>query len=122
MNCRLSQRRRHLISVSGMRDLDDYEIPPRGWLLGTIFCRRFLSSLIADGGVGKTAVRVLQLISLATGQRLSGEHIFRCCRVLILSLEDDKNELRRRVYAVLRYHGIAPVDLDGWMFHPPPRG
>src|SRR3954469_14611659 len=28
--------------------------PPRGWLLGNTFCRRFLSSLFGDGGVGKT--------------------------------------------------------------------
>ena len=74
------------------------------------------------GGVGKTAVRVLQLISLATGQRLSGEHIFRRCRVLMISLEDDRNELRRRVYAVLRYHGIAPAELDGWLFLSAPKG
>lgn len=37
---------------------DDYDIPPRGWLLGNMFCRRFLSSLIADGGTGKTALRI----------------------------------------------------------------
>ena len=55
---------------------DDYQIPPRGWLLGTTFCRRFLSSLIADGGVGKTALRVAQLISLAIGRSLTGEHVF----------------------------------------------
>src|ERR1700712_4389413 len=76
---------------------DDYIIPPRAWLLGTIFCRRFLSSIIADGGVGKTALRVAQLISLAIGRSLTGEHVFLRCRVLIVSLEDDRDELRRRV-------------------------
>jgi hypothetical protein len=35
-------------------------------------------------------------------------HIFRRCRVLIVSLEDDRDELRRRVYAVLRHHQINP--------------
>ena len=60
---------------------DDYRIPPRGWLLGTTFCRRFLSSLIADGGTGKTALRHAQLISLAIGNSLTGEHVFRRCRV-----------------------------------------
>src|SRR3954454_13984233 len=81
---------------------DDYHIPPRGWLLGTVFCRRFLSSLLADGGVGKTATRIAQLISLAIGRSLTGEHVFLRCRVLIISLEDDRDELRRRVYAVMR--------------------
>ena len=49
---------------------------PAAGCSSTIFCRRFLSSLIADGGVGKTAVRMVQLISLATGRALSGEHVF----------------------------------------------
>ena len=63
--------------------------PPRQWLLGNIFCRKFLSQLLADGGVGKTALRYAQYISLAIGRSLTGEHVFVRCRVLILSFEDD---------------------------------
>ena len=99
--------------------LDDYQIPPRGWLLSTIFCRRFLSSLIADGGVGKTAVRMLQLISRAIGRALSGEHVFRRCRVLILSFEDDKDELRRRVSAVMDTTILPPPSLMAGYFRRP---
>lgn len=101
---------------------DDYVIPPRGWLLGTTFCRGFLSSVLADGGVGKTALRVAQLISLAIGRSLTGEHIFQRCRVLIVSLEDSKDELRRRVYAVMRYYAIDPTEVDGWLFLAAPKG
>jgi hypothetical protein len=101
---------------------DDYKIPPREWLLGNVFCRRFLSALIADGGVGKTALRIAQLISLAIGRSLTGEHVFCRCRVLIVSLEDDKDELRRRVYAVLRHHGIAPYEARGWLYLWAPKG
>jgi hypothetical protein len=101
---------------------DDYVIPPRGWLLGATFCRRFLSSLIADGGVGKTAVRIAQLISLAIGRSLTGEHVFLRCKVLIVSLEDDRDELRRRVYAVMRHHGVSAVDVRGWLFLSAPKG
>jgi hypothetical protein len=101
---------------------DDYKIPPRQWLLGNIFCRRFLSALIADGGVGKTALRIPQLISLTIGRSLTGEHVFCRCRVLIVSLEDDKDELRRRVYAVLKYHGISPSEVKGWLYLWAPKG
>jgi RecA-family ATPase len=100
---------------------DDYKIPPRQWLLGNIFCRKFLSSVIADGGTGKTALRVAQLISLAIGRSLTGEHVFLRCRVLIISLEDDKDELRRRVYAVARHYHIDPKELDGWLFLSAPK-
>ena len=76
---------------------DDQIPPPRGWLLGTSFCRGFASSLLGDGGVGKTALRYAQMLSLATGRALTGEHVFQRCRVLILSLEDGPDELRRRL-------------------------
>src|SRR5262245_1346889 len=39
----------------------DVELPPpRGWLLGNSLCRRFVSSVLADGGTGKSALRILQ--------------------------------------------------------------
>jgi RecA-family ATPase len=92
------------------------EIPPRHWLLGNIFCRRFVSSLIADGGVGKTAVRIAQLLALATGRPLTGEHVFQRSRVLYLSLEDDRDELRRRVKAAMLHHGVSAEEVRGWFF------
>jgi len=73
--------------------------PPRAWLLGNTFCRTFLSSIIGGGGVGKTALRYAQALSLSTGRKLTGEHVFQRCRVLIVSLEDDDKELRRRIRA-----------------------
>ncbi len=91
-------------------------IPPRGWLLGNVFCRRFVSSLIADGGVGKTAVRIAQFLALAAGRALTGEHVFQRCRVLIISLEDDADELRRRVLAAMRHHGVSRDEVAGWLF------
>lgn len=95
---------------------DAAEIPPRAWLLGNVFCRRFVSSLVAAGGVGKTALRVLQLLSLALGRSLTGEHVFQRCRVLIVSLEDDVNELRRRVRAAMLHYGVTQEDVRGWLF------
>jgi RecA-family ATPase len=72
--------------------------------------------LFADGGTGKTALRVAQLLSLATGKSLTGEHVFQRCRVLIVSLEDDADELRRRVLAAMLHHNIDRSDLKGWLF------
>ena len=80
---------------------DPGPIPPRQWLLGNQFCRGFISSIVAAGGTGKTALRFVQLISLALGRPLCGQHVFRRCRVLLISLEDDRNEMERRIKAVL---------------------
>jgi AAA domain len=96
---------------------DDVDLPPpRAWLLGNVFCRGFMSSLLADGGVGKTALRYAQLLSLATGRSLTGDHVFQRCRVLIVSLEDDRNELKRRILAACLHHGVQRSELKGWLF------
>ncbi len=102
---------------------DDYStVPPREWLLGTTFCRGFLSQILADGGIGKTSLRITQIASCTTGRNLTGEHVHRRSRWLILSFEDGKNELRRRVYAAMLKHGIRPADLNGWLYLAAPKG
>jgi hypothetical protein len=101
---------------------DPGPIPPRGWLLAFQFCLKFLSSLVATGGTGKTALRMLQYLALATGRALTGEHVFRRCRVLLLSFEDDKDELNRRLAAALIYHQIDRAELKGWLFIAAPKG
>jgi len=95
-------------------DIDPIE--PRAWLLGSTFCRGFVSSLVGGGGAGKTAVRVAQALSLATGFALTGEHVFARSRVLIISLEDDRNELRRRIRAAMRHHKITDSEVSGYLF------
>jgi hypothetical protein len=95
----------------------DLDVPsPRGWLLGNTFCREFLSSLLGNGGVGKSALRILQAIAVATGRELTGEHVFERVRVLLISLEDSIVELRRRVLAARLHYDVALQELDGWLF------
>lgn len=96
--------------------------PPREWLLGNQFCRRFLSGLLAPGATGKTALRMLQYLSLATGRPLTGQHVFKRCRVLLLSLEDDDTEILRRLAAARIHYGIDPAELKGWLFCATPKG
>jgi hypothetical protein len=102
---------------------DDTDLPPpRQWLLANQFCRKFLSGLLAPGATGKTALRTLQAMSLATGKALTGQHVFKRCRVLMVSLEDDKDELQRRIAAARLHYGIDPAELKGWLFCAAPKG
>lgn len=96
--------------------------PPREWLLGNQFCRRFLSGILAPGATGKTALRTLQYLACATGRPLTGQHVFKRCRVLLLSMEDDDAELQRRLAAARLHHEIAPDELRGWLFCSTPKG
>lgn len=101
---------------------DEAPIPPRGWLLGKAFCRRFISGLVAQGAGGKTALRLAQAMSLATGRPLTDEHVFERGRVLIVCLEDNIDELRRRVRAAMLHHGVGRGDLHGRFYLWAPSG
>ena len=96
--------------------LDNGFIEPRQWLLGNTFARRYVSTIMADGGTGKTALRLTQAIALATGQPITGEHVFQRCRVLYVSLEDDRDEMRRRIKACCLHHKIDRAELRDHLF------
>ena len=91
-------------------------IPPREWLLANQFCRQYISSIVAAGGTGKSALRLLQFISLALGESLCGQFVFHRARVLLVSLEDDRNELQRRIQAVLLHFNIKRAALENYLF------
>jgi len=102
---------------------DDLIAPaPRSWLIAGQFCRTFLSGLVAPGATGKTALRLLQAMALATGRPLTSQYVFRRCRVLVISFEDDQEELKRRVLAARLHHGISADELKGWLFLASPKG
>lgn len=100
---------------------DTNPIEPRGWLLGNQLCRRFISTLIAGGGTGKTALRTTQMLALASGRELTDEKVFHRCRVLMLSLEDGEDELRRRVRAAMIHYELKPEDVAGYLYLSTPR-
>ena len=91
-------------------------IPPREWLLGTRLIRRFVSLLIAPGGVGKSALALASATSLATGRNLLDEHVHHSVPAWFMNLEDPKDELHRRLAALMRLHGIAAPELHGRLF------
>jgi hypothetical protein len=97
-------------------------IPLREWLLGTTFCRKFLSGLVGAGGDGKTATRYAQYVAVASGKDLTGEYVHQRSRVLICCLEDSVEEVQRRIAAVMLHHGVAAQELDGWLYYCVPRG
>jgi RecA-family ATPase len=101
---------------------EDGNISPRQWLLGATFCRRNLSGLISAGAAGKTTVRILQALSLAAGRELTSEHVFVRGRVMIICLEDDMTELRRRVRAAMLHHKVTPSEVKGFLILTTPRG
>src|SRR5215813_2092078 len=116
-----ADRKQPTLNGGGARSMDIFDasdigvttIPPRGWLLGTTFCRKFISGLIAEGGVGKTAIRYAQYLACATGRSLTGEYVHHRCRSLIVCLEDDLDEVKRRIGAAMLHHRVDPAAVKG---------
>lgn len=91
-------------------------IPPREWLYGTRYVRRFVSVLAAQGGVGKSALALGQAVALASGRPILGERVHHRVPAWVLNLEDPLDELHRRLAATLRLHRLPDDSVAGRLF------
>jgi hypothetical protein len=105
------------LRVDDAGNIDREPIEPREWVFGNRYCIGFVSGNLGNGGIGKTALAVVDAISITCGRSLTGEHLFRQENVLIVCLEDQRIELRRRIKAALMYHGIDPSKVKGRLFY-----
>jgi len=95
---------------------DPESIPPREWLYGTRYVRRFVSVLAAPGGVGKSALALGQAVALASGRPILGERVHHRAPAWVLNLEDPLEELHRRLAALLRLHRLPDDAVAGRLF------
>ena len=91
-------------------------IPPREWVYGSFLIKRYLTVLGAPGGVGKTALAVVIALAVAAGRALIGQQVHKSGRVLVINLEDDLDEIRRRVGAAMILHGVKPSEVKDRLF------
>ena len=88
------------------------DIPPRPWLLGRWLLRGAVTTLIAPGGTGKSALMVAAALSLASGRELLGKTVWGGPkRVWLWNLEDDRDELARQFAACILHH-----DVEEWEY------
>jgi AAA domain len=90
---------------------DPAAIPVREWIYGKHLIRRHVSATIASGAVGKTSLKIVEALALATGRALLGQDAPKRSRVWLFNLEDDMTELRRRVSAAMMHYNIKPADI-----------
>lgn len=95
---------------------DPDQIPPRDWLYGRHLMRGIVSLTVAPGGVGKSSLMVVQALELASGKELLGHWVSGPKCVWLLNLEDDRDELRRRVSAAMTHHGLDPSAIGDRLF------
>lgn len=92
------------------------DIQPRQWLYGTMLVRRYISVLIAPGGVGKTALSIAIACAVARGKAILTDHVHAQANVLVCNLEDPEDEFDRRIAACMIHHGMDEEELEGRLF------
>jgi len=93
--------------------VDPSAIPTRDWLYGRHLIRRYVSGKAAAGAVGKTSLQVVESLAQASGRPLLGKEVPRPMRVWLFNLEDDQDEINRRVSAAMKFYGLKDADLGG---------
>ena len=88
---------------------DPAAIPPRQWVYGRHYIRRFLSVTVAAGGSGKTALTLTEAIAMATGKDILGTETLPR-RVWVWNLEDPLEELQRRIAGICQHYNVKQED------------
>jgi hypothetical protein len=95
---------------------DPKTIPQRQWLYGEHYIRRYLNVTVAPGGLGKSALSLVEAVAMATGRDLLGVKPTERCRVWVINLEDPLDELDRRIAAICLHYKVSREELDRWLF------
>lgn len=92
------------------------DIPPRPWIIPGVMLAGYTHMLAAPGGSGKSLFTLQLAISLGTGTAWGDIEPRRPCKTLIINVEDDLDEQRRRLAAARKIMEPDMWDLDG-MIH-----
>lgn len=95
---------------------DAATIPQRKWIYGGHYIRRFVSTTVAHGGVGKSSLVIAEALAIVTGCDLLGVTPADQLPVWLWNGEDPEEELHRRIMAAAKHYGIDGEDYAGGLF------
>lgn len=96
--------------------MDPSTIPTRKWLYGRHYVRRFVSTTVAPGGLGKSSLGIVEALSMVTARDLLGVKVREPLRVWLWNGEDPMDELNRRIAAACLHYDISPAHIAGRLF------
>lgn len=102
-----------ILKVVDAFDFDEAAIPPRPWVIPGVLLSGYTHMLVAPGGSGKSLFTLQLAITLATGQQWGEMTPRKRCRTLVINVEDDMQEQRRRLAAARRVMGKDVAELRG---------
>lgn len=90
------------------------EIPKRQWLYGKHLLRKFVSLDVAAGGVGKSSLKIGELLAMTSGRDIYGKGLPEgALNVWMWNLEDPHDEIERRIHATAQRFRITPQECEG---------
>lgn len=92
------------------------KIAPREWVYGRHLIRRYVSTTVAPGGLGKSSLALVEAVAMVSGKDLLGERPTEPLRVWYWNGEDPADELQRRVMAVALKYDLERQDIGGRLF------
>lgn len=96
--------------------MDPSTIPTRKWLYGRHYVRRFVSTTVAPGGLGKSSLSMVEALSMVTARDLLGVKVREPLRVWLWNGEDPRDELDRRIAAACLHYDVTADDIAGRLF------
>jgi hypothetical protein len=106
-------RQRFSPQAMGVADLIALPPSPREWLFEELLARKQSGLVVGEGGVGKGFAMLHMALALATGEPFGPFSAQAPAGVMLVSREDDRSELHRRLYAAIQARwGIPPGGLN----------
>jgi hypothetical protein len=105
-----------VITPSSFRPCDPATFPRRQFLYGRHYMRKYLSTTIAPGDVGKTALVLVEAIAMATGRPLLKVLPKGLSKVWYWNGEDPLEEIERRVLAICKHYDVDHAELVDRLF------
>ena len=96
-----------------VEDLNVAMLPRRRWLLGRSLLRPKVTVLVAPTGVGKSTLCMARAVAVATGREITGEPVHERAKVWVYNNEDDADDLKRQLAAVLQHWNIPFAEVKG---------
>lgn len=92
---------------------DPRTLPRREFAFGTHYIRKYVSVTVAPGGLGKTALAIMEALSMTSGKPLAGTKPTDRLRVWLFNSEDPRDEMERRIMAACIRYKLKPDDVAG---------
>lgn len=101
---------------------DPAKIPPRPWIAQGYLLRGAVSLLAGMGAAGKSMLALGYSVALSQGWEWGNFKPTSPCRIFLYNVEDDREEQRRRLSAVLMSLNMQPEDIAGRVVRCGPNG